>query len=386
MRDNGTDAMQYDLKHKGRLAQLWIYLQKFLRMFVYQNDWKVLPMGAAIAALVTYVIGANLFVTQEGTAMGCFAIVCVCIWNGFFNSIQVICRERPIIKREHRSGMHISSYIAAHMIYQAFLCLCQSYITLQICMIMKVSFPAMARITPWPVLDIGITLFLTTYAADMMALMVSAFVHNTTTAMTIMPFLLIFQLVFSGGFIQLDGFALKLCDFTVAKWGLTSLCAQADYNHLPMVSLWNSAFKLKDIEVNSETTDKVKDAVNDEIQDLNMDEEMVAEVKDILVSEGIDLEKELNEMTAQRITELLKQQGLDIEIEGQKPVWEILHYIEVNGMKEGLLLKSAEFNQNPNYEGSTENIIHCWSRLLLFIVIFSCLSVASLEYIDKDKR
>ena len=55
-------------------------------------------------------------------------------------------------------------------------------------------------------------------------------------------------------------------------------------------------------------------------------------------------------------------------------------------MKEGLLLKSAEFNQNPNYEGSTENIIHCWSRLLLFIVIFSCLSVASLEYIDKDKR
>ena len=383
MEQNNTNV---NIKHKGHVAQTGIYLGKLFRMFIFQSDWKVMPMAAVIAGLVCFVVGANLFKTMEGTLLGTFALSCICIWNGFFNSIQVICRERPIIKREHRSGMHISSYIAAHMIYQAFLCLCQSYITLQICMIMKVNFPAMARITPWPVLDIGITLFLTTYAADMMALMVSAFVHNTTTAMTIMPFLLIFQLVFSGGFFQLDGFALKLCDFTVAKWGLTSLCAQADYNHLPMVSLWNSAFKLKDIEVNSETTDKVKDAVNDEIQDLNMDEEMVAEVKDILVSEGIDLEKELNEMTAQRITELLKQQGLDIEIEGQKPVWEILHYIEVNGMKEGLLLKSAEFNQNPNYEGSTENIIHCWSRLLLFIVIFSCLSVASLEYIDKDKR
>ena len=91
-------------------------------------------------------------------------------------------------------------------------------------------------------------------------------------------------------------------------------------------------------------------------------------------------------MTTQRITQLLKERGFDIEIEGKRPVWEILHYIEVNGMKEGLLLKSAEFNQNPNYEGGTDNILRCWGRLLLFIVVFSCLSVASLECIDRDKR
>ena len=79
-----------DIRHKGRLGQVWIYLGKFLRMFVYQNDWKVLPMGAIIAAVVTFVVGANLFKTQEGTKLGVFALVCVCIWNGFFNSIQVV--------------------------------------------------------------------------------------------------------------------------------------------------------------------------------------------------------------------------------------------------------------------------------------------------------
>ena len=47
---------------------------------------------------------------MEGTLMGAFAIACVCIWTGSFNSIQVICRERDVIKREHRAGMHISSY------------------------------------------------------------------------------------------------------------------------------------------------------------------------------------------------------------------------------------------------------------------------------------
>ena len=373
-------------KHAGHLAQVGIYLGKLFRMFIFQSDWKVMPMAAVIAGLVCFVVGGNLFKTMEGTLLGTFALSCICIWNGFFNSIQVICRERPIIKREHRSGMHISSYIAAHMIYQAFLCLCQSYITLQICRMMNVTFPAHSDITGLPMMDIGITLFLTTYAADMMALMVSAFVHNTTTAMTVMPFLLIFQLVFSGGFFQLDGIALKLTDFTVAKWGLTAFCAQADYNHLPMVTLWNSAFKLRDIEIHTEQADDITDSLKDELQDIDMDEEVVSEVKDILETEGIDLEKELSEVTAKQITQYLKAEGIDVEIEGKKPVWEILHYIEVNGLKEELLLKSAEFNQNPNYEGGVDNILRCWLRLLLFIVIFAGLSVASLEYIDRDRR
>lgn len=36
-----------------------------------------------------------------------------------------------MIKREHRSGMHISSYIVSHMLYQAFLCLAQTAVTLE---------------------------------------------------------------------------------------------------------------------------------------------------------------------------------------------------------------------------------------------------------------
>ncbi len=237
------------IRHRGRFSQVFICLGKLFRMFIFQNDWKVLPMSAIIAGLVSFVVGRNLFKTQEGTLIGTFALACICIWNGFFNSIQVICRERPIVKREHRAGMHISSYIAAHMIYQAFLCLCQTVITISVCRISKVAFPTESVIVPWPLLSIGITLFLTTYCADMMALMVSAIVHTTTTAMTIMPFMLIFQLVFSGGFFQLEGAAVKVTNFTVAKWGLTALCSQGDYNSLPMVALWNAVAKFQSLEV-----------------------------------------------------------------------------------------------------------------------------------------
>ena len=123
-------ARQMAIRHRGRGAQVLIYFGKLLRMFVYQNDWKVLPMAALIAGLVGMVVRNKFFINMEGTLMGAFAMVCVCIWNGCFNSIQVICRERDVIKREHRSGMHISSYIVSHMMYQAQLCLAQTIVTL----------------------------------------------------------------------------------------------------------------------------------------------------------------------------------------------------------------------------------------------------------------
>ena len=237
------------IRHKGHLAQTGIYLGKFLRMFVFQNDWKVLPMGALIAAIVTFVVGANIFKTQEGTKLGVFALVCVCIWNGFFNSIQVVCREREIIKHEHRSGLHMSSYIFAQMIYQLLLCSAQTVVTLLICSVAGVEIPKEGIVTPWGMLDMGISILLITYTADMMALLVSCIVKNTTTAMTTMPFLLIFQLVFSGGFFTLEGIAEKIKYITISHWGMDSLCCVGRYNELPMVTLWNTLVNFKDIEI-----------------------------------------------------------------------------------------------------------------------------------------
>ena len=241
--------MTENIRHKGRLAQMRIYLGKFLRMFVYQSDWKILPMGAIITAVVTFVVGGNLFVTQEGTLTGSFALICVCIWNGFFNSIQTVCRERDIIKREHRAGLHMSAYVAAQVIYQFLLCVAQTVITLLICSLTGVRFPAVGVVTPWGILDVGITILLVTYASDMMALMISCIVRTTTTAMTVMPFMLMFQLVFSGGFFALSGFAKKLTVLTISRWGLNGLSAVGRYNELPMVTLWNTIYSFRDVEI-----------------------------------------------------------------------------------------------------------------------------------------
>ena len=246
------------VKYRGRIAQTLIYLRKFLRMFVYQSDWIVLPIGAIIAALVTLVTGKNMFVTMEGTNYGSFALTCACIWNGVFNSIQVVCRERDILKREHRGGLHVSSYAAAHMIYQLMLCFMQTIVTILVCWIVEVKFPVEGIITPWGIVDLGITILIVTYAADILGLMVSCIVRTPTTAMTVVPFLLIFQLIFSGNFFNL-GKADFVKNYTISHWGMDCMCTVGRYNTLPMTTLWKTMVRFKDVYVEGEQP--IKDLV-----------------------------------------------------------------------------------------------------------------------------
>ncbi len=278
-------------------------------------------MSAIIAGLVSFAVGKNLYRTMEGTLTGSFAVACICIWNGFFNSIQVICRERHILKREHRSGLHISSYVAAHVIYQAVLCILQSVITIAVLRTTGVKLPDKPMITGWALVDFGLTLFFITFCSDMMALMVSALAKTTTTAMTVMPFLLIFQLIFSGGYFNLPEQAMPITYATVAKWGLTALCSQGEYNSLPMVSIWNSAYKMK-----------------------------------------------------------------DIEVDGEKPVLEMLKYAEDNDLREEILMQSGQQNQSPEYVFDPNIVKRCWRWLLLWTFIYVVIGTLSLEFIDRDRR
>ncbi len=215
----------------------------------------------------------------------------------------------------------MTSYVAAHMIYQAFLCILQVVITIGVCMLMKVKFPEGSLITPWPIVDFGLSLFLITYCADMLALLISAFSKTTTTAMTIMPFLLIVQLLFSGAFFSLPEEAMPLTNLTATKWGLTALCAQGDYNSKPMVSVWNNALKMK-----------------------------------------------------------------DVEVEGEKPLLTLFREIEENNMRDDILMKTGELNQNHDYDFDPKIVVKCWGWLIMWTFVYVMITVLLLEMIDLDKR
>ena len=365
-------------RYRGRLDQVGIYFGKFARMFTYQSDWKVLPMAMLISVLVSLVIRRDFFITMEGTIKGSFALTCVAIWNGCFNSIQVICRERDIVKREHRSGMHISSYIFSHMIYQALLCLLQSVFTMAVLVGMKVQFPREGLITSFLVVDIGITVFLISYAADMMSLLISALSHSTTSAMTVMPFVLIFQLVFSGGMFNLPAWTNVLSNFTLSNYGLKCIAAQADYNDLPMVTAWNTLQKIRDKEVKIELS--VRDALN-YISDGDSDINSVFEQIDVLGT-GISLRDVLNYMSSALLSDHLLNQSFSFTTS----VGGIVGMIGEDRLKAFILEETANVAKNPAYENTRENILKYYGVFAVFVLAFAVLSVISLEFIDKDKR
>lgn len=216
----------------GRIGQIKIYLGKCFRTFVNEKGWKALISTLIISIILAWVIGDKTFSVNESTKTGVFAMICGCIWTGLFNSIQSICRERAIIKREHKTGLHISSYVIAHMIYELALCTVEAII-LTIVFDLFRDFPSHGVLFGWTGFEFFISFTLIIFCADALGIMVSCIVKTENAAMTVMPFVLIIQLVMSGMMFSLPEKAQPIKELTISKWGLAAICSSADLNEIP---------------------------------------------------------------------------------------------------------------------------------------------------------
>ena len=390
------------VRHTGRGSQVRIYLGKQLRFFINENDWKVLPMAVVIAALVAMVIRKRFFVNMEGSLIGGFALTCVAIWNGCFNSIQAVCRERAIIKREHRAGMHISAYMAAHMIYQFLLCTAQTALTMFVLRQLQVPIPqgsGTGVITPWIICDIGLTMLLITYAADMMSLFLSSISKTTTGAMTLMPFILIFQLVFSGGIIPLPEWSRPISNFTISNYGIRALTSQSGYNELPMTSIWNTLSGMRDSEIGGTiTVGDLLDNMDNPALEKYRDREVirsytVGELEELLgLEKGEDAGEALNDpLTFGQILDILKDSEIlkarrDQAFTLKTTLGEMIDLFGEENVRNFVQEKTAAAAHKAEYENTADNILRNWAFLFLFILVFSLLATIMLEMIDKDKR
>lgn len=83
--------------------------------------------------------------------------------------------------------------------------------------------------------------------------------------MTIMPFVLIFQLVFSGGMLTLPAWTKALTHFTISNPGLKVIAAQADTNNRPYATISSLVGKMRENEIGGTfTVGQVLDILQDE--------------------------------------------------------------------------------------------------------------------------
>ena len=231
------------MERASRVQQAGIYFGKCRRAFVNEKGWKNLISTLIISILIIAVVPESMLYSYGATRNGCFAMICACIWIGVFNSIQSICRERDILKREHRSGLHMSAYIAAHMLYEMLLSFAEALIVTAVFTIgtdtlytsdyQGIMSAVPPTVTGMPaVIELMITFFLLIYSSDALGIMISSIVKTPNSAMTVMPFVLIIELVMCGYIFELEGATDLISNLTVSKWAMSAMCTVVDVNSM----------------------------------------------------------------------------------------------------------------------------------------------------------
>lgn len=227
-----NEGMKKSAGH-GPLHQMGVLLKRNLHTLC--NDrvrlLLILLQAPLLAFLISFVADGYQFDRYEMTKSLLFALSCSAFWVGILNSIQEVCKERVILKREYMTGLRIESYIASKMLVMALICAVQAALLIGVFVAMigspddGVMFGSVA--------ELYVVTFLTALAASAMGIFVSSLFKNADRAMTVAPILLMPQLLFSGQIFKLEGASesiswLATCRFSMEGYGTT-----ANLNKLP---------------------------------------------------------------------------------------------------------------------------------------------------------
>lgn len=213
--------------------QLMTLAKRYLQLVINDKARLVLLLGQAplLSLLIRLVAGEGCFQVFEDTQSCLFALSCAAFWVGILDSIQEICKERSIFMREYAGGMYISAYVASKVLVLGGLCMIQAFLlTFVFCIFQE---PPTSSLI-FPPLELFIGIFLITFSAMCLGLMVSALFKNADRAIAMAPLLIMPQILFSGLVFELEGAAKFLSTFVNCRWGMESLGTTADLNNLDM--------------------------------------------------------------------------------------------------------------------------------------------------------
>lgn len=186
-----------------------------------------------IGILLKLVSNDEVFSVFEDTQTMLFSLSCASIWIGLFNSIQEICKERSILKREYMANLRLPLYTLSKFIIQFVLAAAQAALLTTVFAISQGEYPKGIWLDSY-VLEIFTAVLLTILASMSMGLLISAVVKTGDKAMTLAPFVLIVQLLFSGILFKLEDAAKYIAYLTVSKWSVESMGSILDLNSLTL--------------------------------------------------------------------------------------------------------------------------------------------------------
>jgi hypothetical protein len=219
------------------LRQIIVMLQRNMQILF--NDrirFLLLSLQAPLLGfLISLVADGNQFEAFSITRSLLFALSCSAFWMGISNSIQEVCKEKNILKREYMTGMRLDAYISSKMLTMFLLCLAQSFL-LSIVFAWRIGMPEQGVLSDNAYLEFFITTFLTAFSASSMGIFVSSLFNNADRAMTVAPLLLMPQLLFAGLIFKLSGVSEWISVFVVCRWAMEGFGTTANLNALDLIT------------------------------------------------------------------------------------------------------------------------------------------------------
>jgi ABC-type multidrug transport system ATPase subunit/pSer/pThr/pTyr-binding forkhead associated (FHA) protein len=185
----------------------------------------LLAQAPLIAVLLMFFTDKNLFISTHGIDASArsplFLMVVAAIWFGIINSVREIVKEAPIYRRERAMHLGVIPYVMSKVLVLGVLCLVQSLILLAV-IGSKGGYPSQGVMWP-PFLELYISLALTALAGLMIGLTLSALAPNADRAISLVPLIMLPEIIFSGTMFQLSGVLGDVADIMAARWGLAAL-------------------------------------------------------------------------------------------------------------------------------------------------------------------
>jgi len=150
-----------------------------------------------------------------------FVMAFAAVMFGCINGAREIVKELPIYRRERTVNLGILPYMFSKIVVLGILCLLQSAVLV---LVVNAVEPLHQGIIFPPVMEVYITLALTSLAGLMVGLLVSAVAPNNDRAVSIIPLILIPQVIFAGTIFPFkSGFLQPLGMLFAVRWAMAAL-------------------------------------------------------------------------------------------------------------------------------------------------------------------
>jgi len=212
----GSPAWRETVFHQGR-----IFAERYIKLLTRDRTALAFSLlqGVAVALLTALVAPAQFVWNQNGNAP-MFVFGCAAVWFGMINAVRELVKERTIWRREELAGANAAAYLVSKIFVLGTLAAFQAISSLVV-LNMTLGIPSSSPIGS-PFMGIALTLWLANLSGMALGLLVSAVAPSSDRAMSLVPYLLITQLVLCGVLFPL-GAVTPLSWLIPARWAVSAL-------------------------------------------------------------------------------------------------------------------------------------------------------------------